>query len=207
MTLHRYVNLLLHEHGGRGVWVIINKQDKLDKEDAPRIVADLRARFELELSKYREDFRWHVLDLPGFSALYGSKTQDALRILAEELKQSPPVRPHEWESGVRAPGDVSGPRIEGLPDVPVVGGDAKDAKTWWLAFMSGTIAPWTHRDYLRGAFLTLLLPENRERGILEVATNFASRVFEYKKRHANFTPHPESRYVLHQNPYNCTQTH
>ena len=168
---------------------MINKQDLLPEEEAVEHVADLRCRFELELSKYRAAFRWHVFHLRGFSATSGNGTHDALATLAHELGKSPPRRPVWPEADPRTPEEVLRPQVQISED----SSDPADLQAWWDAFLHGTITPWTHRDYLRAAYLTLLLPEHRDSGILKVATDFARMVHSFKQRPVSFPQQPESR--------------
>jgi hypothetical protein len=62
-------------------------------------------------------------------------------------------------------------------------------------FLRGSITPWRHKDYLRAAYLTLLEQDNKEMGLLEVATKFAADVHRFKQRNSQFQLQPESRYV------------
>lgn len=197
LFLHRCVRLL-YEHGGRGVWVVLSKRDLIvGEEERSHIVSVLKARFELELSKYENDFRWGVLDASNPPNPSLDKARDELKLLVEELRKSTPVRPSEWEARVGGSDRMSDPQMARLPeDVEVVrAADDNDAGEWWDAFLIGNIAPWTHRDYLRAAFLTLMRPLNRNKGILEVATDFARKMQAFKQRPVPFPQQPESRYV------------
>ncbi|KAK4238963.1 hypothetical protein C8A03DRAFT_14599, partial [Achaetomium macrosporum] len=161
--MHRHVELLLG-YGGRGFWVnIVNSPSDTDIRRLASLDS-LASRFEDELDHYKESFGRRVLELP---------IQDAYKVVLEGLFTS-----HQFLPG---PIESSG-RPEELSD-----------KDFWDAFMYGRIAPWRHKHYLRAAYLTLLQPENRELGLLEVATKFARVMNSYKQRNSNFQLQPESR--------------
>ncbi|KAK4034461.1 hypothetical protein C8A01DRAFT_39076 [Parachaetomium inaequale] len=61
------------------------------------------------------------------------------------------------------------------------------------AFLRGSITPWRHKDYVRAAYLTLLEQDNKDMGLLEVATKFAANVHSFKQRNSQFQLQPESR--------------
>ncbi|KAK0711958.1 hypothetical protein B0H67DRAFT_555845 [Lasiosphaeris hirsuta] len=187
-TLHLTSGDLGLLHGGRGVWVVINKQDLLPKEDLAETVAGLEARFEFELNKYGTKVRWHVLHLLGFSAMSGDKVHDALNILARELREVPPSRPQDAKLSLGL-GEMSSTQATTKSDQNL----PKDFDSFWDAFLHGRVAPWRHMDYLRAAYLTLLQPENRARGLLEVAADFAAKVHSFKQRAVPFQLQPESR--------------
>ncbi|KAK3295375.1 uncharacterized protein B0H64DRAFT_432135 [Chaetomium fimeti] len=60
-------------------------------------------------------------------------------------------------------------------------------------FLHGSITPWDHNQYLRAAYITLLEPDNQERGLLDVATKFAGRVNSFNQRNSEVQREPESR--------------
>lgn len=64
---------------------------------------------------------------------------------------------------------------------------------FWNGFLHGRIVPFRHREYIRVAYITLGLPENQERGLLEIATDFANSIHAFKLRNSQFQLLPESR--------------
>ncbi|KAK4667921.1 uncharacterized protein QC764_703520 [Podospora pseudoanserina] len=64
---------------------------------------------------------------------------------------------------------------------------------FWNAFIHGTLLPWRHRDYVRAAYMTILLHENRDRGLLEIASDFAANMLLLKQRASRLNHQPESR--------------
>ncbi|KAK3368581.1 hypothetical protein B0H63DRAFT_528942 [Podospora didyma] len=210
--LHYYA-AMLSQYGGKGMWVVLNKQDTLDQNEndaaglgtgtsSKTVIDDLRARFELELSRYRDQFRWKVMDFPtALSAKTGNGIQNALHTLAEELATSRsytyPPKVSNSESPAR---NVLGDRerravvcknlFEGQSTK-----DEQDDGMFWEAFLIGRIVPWTHRDYLRAGWLTLQTEENRFQGILEVAADFAAKLHSFKQRNAKLPLQQESRTV------------
>ncbi|KAK3985213.1 hypothetical protein QBC44DRAFT_345448 [Cladorrhinum sp. PSN332] len=64
---------------------------------------------------------------------------------------------------------------------------------FWNGFLHAHIVPFRHREYIRVASITLALPENRDRGLLEVATDFANSIHGYKQRNSQFQLLPEHR--------------
>ncbi|KAJ4303952.1 hypothetical protein N0V88_001553 [Collariella sp. IMI 366227] len=64
---------------------------------------------------------------------------------------------------------------------------------FFASFLRGDVTPWKHKDYLLAAYLTLLDPENRNLGLLEVASNFADNVNRLKQKHSRIQLMPESR--------------
>ncbi|KAK4172686.1 hypothetical protein QBC36DRAFT_196456 [Triangularia setosa] len=73
---------------------------------------------------------------------------------------------------------------------------------FWDTFLHGALAPWRHRDYIRAAYMTLLLPENEDRGLLEIASDFAENMYSFRQRSSRLHHQPESRtktvFWLHQ---------
>ncbi|KAK4225078.1 hypothetical protein QBC38DRAFT_547157 [Podospora fimiseda] len=64
---------------------------------------------------------------------------------------------------------------------------------FWNSFLHGHIVPFRHREYIRAASMFLALPENWDRGILEVATDFANKILDFKQRNSQFQLLPEHR--------------
>lgn len=121
--------------------------------------------FEKELSKYREGFSWRVLETP---------IQHAYELVGQALVT--------W---------LRSPTGSELPAHP----EQSEHLRFWNSFLRGRIAPWTHRDYLRAAYLTLLAPENEGLGLLEVAAGFATNLNNFKRRNSTIQLPPASRSV------------
>ena len=195
LCLHRHIELL-YRYGGRGVWVVINKMDLIPPAERLRTFNDVKARFEFELATYRDDMRWRVLELPDVSAKYGRQLREVLSVLATELPEAPATRPlKEALPAIITLDSVDTQMQHGwnLLDEEM---DAGDTQEWWDRFLHGKIAPWRHVDYLRAAYLTILQPENRGRGLLQVATDFGAKLHEFKQRSVAFRLLPQPRYVL-----------
>ncbi|KAK0746711.1 hypothetical protein B0T18DRAFT_447173 [Schizothecium vesticola] len=203
LCLHNHISLL-YEHGGRGVWVMIcdpsvdptpgrAENDQLDLARA------LVSRFEFEISKCRHDFNWRVItekDHVVFS-VPGSNVIGGLRTLANDLRNSPPCDPRAWEDRLfsteaRNHG-IEFPNLEARTTKRDFCLRYENPQDWWQRFLTGQIPSWTHSDYLRAIFLTILQDENRDRGVLEVATDFANKMNAFKQRPVPFSQRPESR--------------
>ncbi|KAK1756334.1 hypothetical protein QBC47DRAFT_444713 [Echria macrotheca] len=190
LLLHRCVRLL-YEHGGRAVFLVIT-QDDLDIPQRTRWVADLTARLEMEMSRYQDDFPWWILDpVTMHGADSGAARALLLGSMAELLRGTTPVRPSGWETRVALSDGIPG---WNPPDnVGNIPGDATNMANWWNNFLTASIRPWTHLDYLRAVFLMLMQPENRRKGLLELAADFAAKLFAFKQRQVPFAVQPESR--------------
>ncbi|KAK4163817.1 hypothetical protein QBC43DRAFT_353848, partial [Cladorrhinum sp. PSN259] len=57
---------------------------------------------------------------------------------------------------------------------------------FWNGFLHDHVVPFRHREYVRAACITLALPENKDRGLLEIATDFAESVYDFKQRNSQF---------------------
>lgn len=71
---------------------------------------------------------------------------------------------------------------------------------FWKAFLHSRIIPFSHEEYLRAAYLTLIRLKNRRRGLLDVATEFAENINNLRKRSSQITLPPVSMYatkILH----------
>ncbi|KAK5659685.1 hypothetical protein OQA88_894 [Cercophora sp. LCS_1] len=196
LCLYRHVSLL-YEYGGRGVRVLVYKKGKENRaaqDDDENVVRDLVSRFELELS-YRcgQNFHWGVGMVENSDWI--THLQQGMSEALVELGQAP-VR----ESRVgKSSGSTSTSELgitkddEDTGQHRVVVEGEKSSEGFWNDFLNGAIAPWTHRDYIRAIFLTLLQPENKTRGVLEVATDFAEKMNAFKRRPVPFPQKPESR--------------
>ncbi|KAK4123051.1 hypothetical protein N657DRAFT_672102 [Parathielavia appendiculata] len=169
--MRRYMELQ-ELHGGRGFWVVINTpRGALTRTGRDSIAA----HFDDELRNYSElndtlknpsDFGRCVLQLP---------VVDACRVVGEAMLTSPQIyRPRVSGDSIKAPGERSD-------------------QEFWVAFRHGRLVPWKHKDYIRAAYLTLLRRENNDKGLLEVATNFAADMHNFKQRGSQFQLLPESR--------------
>ncbi|KAK4201932.1 hypothetical protein QBC40DRAFT_322823 [Triangularia verruculosa] len=71
--------------------------------------------------------------------------------------------------------------------------DPRPVNEIWNGFIDGKITPWRHQDYLQMVYLTLLLPENEDRGLVEIASDFAAKM-DYSRQHTSILQHQsESR--------------
>ncbi|KAL1841480.1 hypothetical protein VTJ49DRAFT_7035 [Mycothermus thermophilus] len=61
------------------------------------------------------------------------------------------------------------------------------------SFLAGNIPVWRHENYLRAAYVTLLEPRNKERSLLDVATDFATKLRNARRRHCRYPMKPEHR--------------
>lgn len=201
LCLHNHISLL-YEHGGRGVWVMIY-DPSVDPTPA-RAESDQQARalvyrFEFEISKCRHDFNWRVITGPNhvYFSVPGSEVAEGLRTLATDLRGSPPCDPRAWEEGPFSTDagnhGIVFPNLEARTAKRDFCLRCEKPQDWWQRFLTGQIPSWTHSDYLRAIFLTILQEENRDRGLLEVATDFANKMNSFKQRPVPFPQRPESR--------------
>lgn len=172
--MHYYIELLLR-YGGGGFWVVISIPDNAVFAIKSR-AAGLRARFEHEFKHHPE-----VDTFPFSSAVFGRRVlempvEDACLLVGETL-------------GLLANPRVIVPNISHAAEAPQVLSDS----AFHREFLSGSITPWRHRDYLRAAYLTLMEPCNRGQGLLDVATKFASNMNNFRHRNFRFLLLPESR--------------
>lgn len=201
LCLHRHV-ALLYEHGGRGVRVLIYKRranhrlrddGDTNKDEMQKLVT----RFELELSyQYGQDIHWSVSTVENMDwhMPLGHAVTDAVL----ELERTGAKEPQLWEGidswtvelGVAKTKDSHDAWLDGIMDK-----QEKPADVWWNDFLHGTIAPWTHHDYLRGIFLTLLQPDNKDKDVLDVAMDFAKKMNAFKQRPVLFPQKPENRHA------------
>lgn len=173
LCLRRVIELL-YRNGGRGFWVVINTAVGTNT-DALGDIDSVAARFEQEFTKWPEldifslqETGPRVLQMP---------TEAAYHVVGDAMRKAPRLFPRQVEiREVVAPGAVSD-------------------SDFLAAFRKDRIAPWKHEDYLRAAYLTLLDPENRDLGLLEIATKFAADVNAFKQRNSQIQPQPESRFV------------
>jgi hypothetical protein len=202
LCLHNHISLL-YEHGGRGVWVMIydpSVDPSPGQADNNQLARALVSRFEFEISKCRHDFNWSVITEKNhvFFSVPSSEVVEGLRTLANDLRSSPPCDPHAWED--RLFSTEIGSHGIGFPNTKARAAKrdfclrCEKPQDWWQRFLTGQIPSWTHSDYLRAIFLTILQDENRERGVLEVATDFANKMNSFKQRPVAFPQRPESRY-------------
>ncbi|KAL2270525.1 hypothetical protein VTJ83DRAFT_2709 [Remersonia thermophila] len=61
------------------------------------------------------------------------------------------------------------------------------------SFLAGNMPAWQHHNYLRGAYVTLLEPQNKERSLLDVATVFAAKLRDARQKHCRYPMKPEHR--------------
>ncbi|KAK0639515.1 hypothetical protein B0T16DRAFT_463180 [Cercophora newfieldiana] len=195
--LRHLVEDVLLQHGGRGVWVLINKMDLIAASERLKVFNDLETRFGFELCKYGSAFRWHVLPLPEFSAKASGEAREVFELLAKELSLAPATSPQEMSAKTKTiESTPANTNVSGQVETDFVGieMDDEELKQWWSCFLHGEIkAPWKHVDYLRAVFLTILEPENEERGILEIAADVATKVHSFKQRFVSFSLPLESR--------------
>ncbi|KAK0666508.1 hypothetical protein QBC41DRAFT_348689 [Cercophora samala] len=71
--------------------------------------------------------------------------------------------------------------------------DDRPDHVFWDTFLHGALTPWRHRDYIRAAYMTLLLPDNKDRGLLEIASDFAANIYSFRQRSSRLHHQPESR--------------
>ncbi len=152
-------------YGGRGFWIVINSPDGSVSSNG---ISNVAARFE----QWLED-------------------RPLLQRCRAEL--SPIVLQMSTEDACRVAGEVmiTTPRLF-LPDREASDDPMTDLE-FSECFFWGEITPFRHKDYLRAAFLILTEPENRELGILEIATKFANAVHNLKQKHSQIQLLPESR--------------
>ncbi|KAK0622535.1 hypothetical protein B0T14DRAFT_563981 [Immersiella caudata] len=195
--LHQYIEEVLYSRGGRGVWVLVNKMDLIPAPERLKVFNNLETKFGFELCKYGGAFRWQVLALPEFSARSARDTREAFDLLAEELFQAPPrssaaVKGHVAEP---APADAAAPGAEEDLDTSVEMSEA-EIEEWWDSFLHGKMKRnWRHVDYLRAVYMIILEPENESKGVMEIATDVATKVHDFKQRFVTFPLPPESRTV------------
>ena len=157
---------LMQRHGGSGFWIVVNSPDGAVSSDGISAVA---ARFERWseqrplLKRCRAELGPIVLQM---------STEDACRLVGKAMLATQrlfvPVR--------EMPDDDTLTDLEFLD-----------------RFRRGEITPFRHKDYLRAAFLILTEPDDRELGILEIATKFATAVHSLKQKHSQIQLLPESR--------------
>lgn len=164
--LHSYIGLM-RQYGSRGLWVVIDIPGKPDVSDS------LAARFKLELGNWTELRRY--LNESGPRVLQIS-TGNAYRVVAEAMFTTPQLLPSKQDSG----------NPDGAP------GELSDTD-FLDRFLHGQITPWRHKDYLRAIYLTLLAPENRDLGLLDIATKFAADLNAFKQRNSQIKLLPASR--------------
>ncbi|KAK1831807.1 hypothetical protein QBC39DRAFT_282273, partial [Podospora conica] len=200
LCLHNHISLL-YEHGGRGVWVMIydpssNPAPGGSKDD--QRARDLVSRFEFEISKCRHDFNWRVVNEGGHVfSVPGAQVAEGLRTVARDIRNSPPCDPRAWEdrpfSTETGKHGITFPKIEARMAKRDFCLESGKSEEWWQRFLTGRIPGWTHSDYLRAIFLTIRQDENRGRGVLEIATDFANKMNTFKQRPVPFPQRPESR--------------
>ncbi|KAK0737196.1 hypothetical protein B0T21DRAFT_450362 [Apiosordaria backusii] len=71
--------------------------------------------------------------------------------------------------------------------------DERPPLEFWNAFLHGDITPWRQRDYIRAAYMTLNLPESKDRGLLDIASDFAENMYSFRQRKSQVQHQPESR--------------
>ncbi|KAK3899206.1 hypothetical protein C8A05DRAFT_18327 [Staphylotrichum tortipilum] len=164
---------LFHRYGGRGFWVVINTAGSTEKNGL-RDVDSIAARFAEEFMKWPElDVFFHLETGPRVLKM---PTEAAYCVVGDAMLKTP---------------RLFAPRPDARPVVTNPG--ALSDQNFWSAFLNGYIVPWKHEDYLRAAYLTLVDPENRGLGLLDIATKFAADVNAFKQRYSQFQLLPESR--------------
>ncbi|KAK4447146.1 hypothetical protein QBC34DRAFT_468476 [Podospora aff. communis PSN243] len=193
--LQRYIEEVLYARGGRGVWVLLSKMDLVPQSDRLRVFNNLETKFGFELCKYGSAFRWQVLALPEFSARSARDAREAFEMLAEELVQAPPrssaaVKGHAAEL---ASAGAAATQIEDDLETNIEMSEA-EIDEWWDMFLHGQMKrKWRHVDYLRAVYMIILERENDNKGVLEIATDVATKVHDFKQRFVTFPLPPESR--------------
>ncbi|KAK3898818.1 hypothetical protein C8A05DRAFT_18663, partial [Staphylotrichum tortipilum] len=172
LCLRRYIELF-HRHGGRGFWVVINTAGSIEKAGLMD-VDSVAARFAEEFIK------WPELDV--FSRL-----EPGPRVLKMPIEAAYCVI---GDAMLKAPRFFA-PRRNAHPVATTPG--ALCDQDFRSVFLNGHIVPWKHEDYVRAAYLTLVDPENRDLGLLDIATKFAADVNAFKQRNSQIQLLPESR--------------
>jgi hypothetical protein len=157
-------------YGRKGFWIVISSPANPGSSNSTS--RDLKARFEREL--------WHFPELNNFTISFGAfgeyvldmSIEDACRLVggALDMLACPAVTASRTSEPTRL-GDMEFRR----------------------SFLSGSITPWIHKDYLRAAYLTLMEPGNRDLGLLDVATKFATNMHQFRQQNSRSQPQPESR--------------
>ncbi|AEO58203.1 hypothetical protein MYCTH_2305401 [Thermothelomyces thermophilus ATCC 42464] len=167
---------LQRRHGSRGFWVAVSTAQGASVSSGVR--NDMVARFRDELASAG------ISDAPAVAASLDCVLEmpvvDAARMVGDALLAAPrPSRPGKPERGAPS-------------------GDNMTDQAFRQAFLRGNITPWTHMDYLRAAYITLLECDVRDLDLLEVATIFATRMNRFRRRnsHAQHSPEPRTLTVF-----------
>jgi hypothetical protein len=164
--MQQYIGLQ-RRYGGKGFWVVISSPANAGVSSA---TGDLTARFERELKRYPELNIFPVNTGAFGRYVLDMSIEDACRQVGGAL------------------GMLASPRV-----IPSKISEPIRDRNFRHSFLSGSITPWTHNDYLRAAYLTLMEPDNRDLGLLDVATKFATNMNHFKQRNSRFQLQPESR--------------
>lgn len=172
VCLRRYQKLQLRYCDKSFFWVVISSPDNLDS--TPRSDG-LVARFERELRSAVDNHAFRESGAIGCRVIE-TEVGNACREMGEHMRSMPGMVLPSPRRPDRSPRELT-------------------IEEFMHGFLYGTIAPWSHNEYLRAAYITLLEPEDKEVPLLEMATRFEANVTRFKQRNCLPNP-PESRYVL-----------
>ena len=113
------------------------------------------------------------MDYPGFSALYGTQVHPAIEEIRKALKRVKPAQNTKAEIEQRE----KGPNEEELLNrIRQANAKSADAKTFWNAFMDGSLESWDHYTHLRAGFFVMHDCFARGLGLLECADEFMAHL-------------------------------
>ncbi|CAG7559994.1 unnamed protein product [Fusarium equiseti] len=157
----------------KNMFILFNRQDHLSPEEAAKVVKDLKVVIEKEIKPYENKLDIRILDYPGFSALNGTQVHPAIEEIRKALKPVQPAQNTKAEIEQRE----KGPSEEELLNrIRQANAQSADAKTFWNAFMDGSLESWDHYTHLRAGFFVMHDCFARGLGLLECADDFMAHL-------------------------------
>ncbi|KAF4943226.1 hypothetical protein FGADI_13549 [Fusarium gaditjirri] len=162
------LNMML-EYEAKHMFIIFNKQDLLSEEARPKVVKDLKAKIEAEISPYTDRLDIKILDTPGLSALWGCQVHNVMDEIRKTLKPRNAAKDTKAEIEQRE----KGPSEEELCNrIRKANAESADAATFWELFLDGSLEEWDHYTHLRAGFFVMHDSFGRGLGLLECADEF-----------------------------------
>lgn len=168
LCLRRYRELQLQYASKCLFWVVIGRPNKVDATPGSDGLVP-RFEYELRFPVYNDAFR--KFGTIGCRVIE-TQVENACREMGEGMIALPRTCPPD-----KSPAQLT-------------------IAEFRRGFLHGSISPWGHNEYLRAAYITLLEPENKDFGLLEVASKFGADVNRFKERNSHMQSQLESRYVL-----------
>ncbi|SCV53829.1 probable ubiquitin thiolesterase L3 [Fusarium fujikuroi] len=162
------MNMML-EYGAKHMFIIFNKQDLLSEEERPKIVKDLKAKFEAEIKPYADKLDIKILDTPGLSALWGCQAYNVMDEIRKTLTPKNAANDTKAEIELRE----KGPSEEELRNkIRTANAESANANTFWDSFLHGSLEAWDHYTHIRAGFFVMHDCFGRGLGLLECADEF-----------------------------------